>query len=159
MNSKYILKTLKTILKSKKLTYKILAEKIGISEAGIKKMFVSGDLTLSRLILICDLLHISLSDLIQASQNRTITQLKFNQQQINYFSKYPHYFSFFLKLCAEDGDTKDIVEKYQLTEKSTWKYLKKLDELKLIQLLPDNKVQFYHTLPLTIIRKVSFLKT
>lgn len=145
-----MIKTLKDILKKKKITYKALAENLDMSEAGIKKMFVAGDLSLSRLIKICDLLGISLNELIEDAQNRPLSHLKLSNEQMLYLSKNPSYFFFFLKLAYERCPIEEIKSEFNLSQKCIWQYLKKLDDLKLISLLPDNKIAFLQTLPLHI---------
>ena len=55
--------TLKNTLKQKNITYKILAERLTMSEANVKRMFSLQQFSLGRLEEICEAAGLSLSDL------------------------------------------------------------------------------------------------
>lgn len=54
---------LKKQLRAQGFTYKLLAEKLNLSEASVKRMFTQEDINLSRLEAICSCLSMSLSEL------------------------------------------------------------------------------------------------
>lgn len=60
-----LIATLKKALKANNVTYKILADKLGMSESSIKRIFAEESLSLQRLEQICALINIDLSDLVQ----------------------------------------------------------------------------------------------
>ena len=62
-----ILATLKTALKGSKMTYRGLAEQLEMSESGVKKMLNGSDVSLGRLLQICDVLQVPLSEVVASS--------------------------------------------------------------------------------------------
>jgi len=54
---------LKREMRTRKITYAVLAKELRLSEAAVKRMFALGDMTLSRIDAICGVLKIELSDL------------------------------------------------------------------------------------------------
>jgi DNA-binding Xre family transcriptional regulator len=158
MNSETVINTIKRVLKNRRITYKQLAPQIGITEAGVKKMFLSGDITLSRLIKICDILGLNMEEVLEASTKRPISVLEFNSHQQEFFSKNPRYLYYFLRLLFERRDPNEMGQRYGLTERSVFKYLKKLDDLGLIRLHEGNRVEFLHSAPIAIDWENPFFK-
>jgi transcriptional regulator with XRE-family HTH domain len=72
MQSTLIFESLKLYLKARNFTYKQLAEGLGVSEQSIKRMFVSSDCSLERMLEICHFLQIDLSSLIKGTPNRSV---------------------------------------------------------------------------------------
>jgi DNA-binding Xre family transcriptional regulator len=70
MSKTYILDTLRAHLKARNLTYKDLAQGLGLSEVSIKRMFTGADIGLDRLEQICQFLHLELADLFNSSPPR-----------------------------------------------------------------------------------------
>ena len=63
-----IIITLKKALKAKGIKYKDVAKHLCMSESNIKRQFTQGDISLSRLEKICDLLSMEISDLLELVQ-------------------------------------------------------------------------------------------
>lgn len=145
MNSDYYLSILKSQTRERGFTYSQLGERLNLSEAGVKKMFQTGDASLSRILAICDALDMRFEHLIEIANHRPIEEVEFDKEQQNFFTKNPSYFFFYLKLVYEGESAEKIKEEFNLSDRSVWKYLKKLDDLKLIKLKRENKAEFKYT--------------
>jgi DNA-binding Xre family transcriptional regulator len=82
MSRTFIFDSLRAHLKARNLTYKLLAEGIGVSEPTIKRIFSSNDCSIERLDEICMFLHIELPDLVKSTpkKRRLIEQLSRKQE-------------------------------------------------------------------------------
>ncbi len=140
MQTEALIDILKKTLRGRRLTYADIAQGLSMSEANVKRMFASKRLTLDRLEAICRLMQMELSDLFQLYQEarQHITRLTAEQEK---------------ELV---GDTKlllvavsvrnrlsyeDIVSHYHISETECIRYLTKLDKLKIIDLLPQNRIK------------------
>ena len=135
-----LIDTLKQALKSHRLTYAHVAQKLGMSEANIKRMFASKRFTLERLEDICQLMHMELSDLFQLYEEsrQRITQLTLEQEKgLVDDAK--------LLLVAVSVRNRlsfsDIINNYQISETECIRCLTTLDKLKIIDLLPNNRIK------------------
>jgi len=135
-----IVSTLKSLLKSRGLTYRDVAHALGLSEASVKRLFAEQNFSLQRLDQICQLLEIEISDLIkqmEASQQQ-LSELTLEQEQ----ELITDIKLLLLAHVVINGwQFEDIINLYQLTETETIRYLAKLDRLKLIDLLPNNRIK------------------
>lgn len=138
--SQLLVKALKQLLKSQNITYKAVASRLGLSEASIKRMFANNQLSLERIDSICEMLGIEISDLLQKMQHMTqrITQLTREQENIIVADR---------KLCliticvVNHWSYEEILSYYNLTSAECIRYLAALDAIKLIELLPKNKIK------------------
>ena len=135
-----LIATLKTMLKSRGLTYRNVGQKLGLSEASIKRLFAEQNFSLQRLDQICQLLEIEISDLVK--------QMELNHQQLNQLSIEQE-----LELVADiklllvafvvinGWKFEDIITWYDLSEIEIIQYLARLDRIKMIDLLPNNRIR------------------
>jgi transcriptional regulator with XRE-family HTH domain len=133
-----LIDTLKQALKSHRLTYAGVARKLGMSEANVKRMFASRRFTLERLEDVCKLMQLELSDLFQLYEEsrQRITQLSAEQEEeLMRDTK--------LLLVAVSVRNRlsfdEIVGNYQVSKTECIRSLAKLDKLKIIDLLPNNR--------------------
>src|SRR5690242_12650825 len=63
-----IVQSIRAHLRSRRMTYRELAHALGVSEPTIKRNLGRGEFTLRRLDDICDVLDVSLADLVQGHQ-------------------------------------------------------------------------------------------
>lgn len=136
--SEMLIDTLKLALKSHRLTYADVARRLGMSEANVKRMFASKRFTLERLEDVCKLMQLELSDLFQLYEEsrQRITQLSEEQEEeLMRDTK--------LLLVAVSVRNRlsfdDITGNYQLSKTECIRRLAKLDRLKIIDLLPNNR--------------------
>lgn len=142
MDSVFFIRALKSELKSSQVTYKDLAKALKITEAGVKKLLNKSDLSMNRAHQICNAIGVSVYDVMRASEEDSMHSKKFNEQQTSFFLENLTYFKFYMRLAYEQKSPEEIQNESNLSDKSLFRYLKKLDDLKLIQLLPANKVSF-----------------
>lgn len=135
-----LISTIKKQLKSQGMTYRDLALALKISEPSVKRLFASGRLTLDRLVQIGNLLGFTLAELTkeaQAAQPQLHTLTEKQERELVSDSKL-----LMVAVCALNHWTLDeVVEYYQLTPAEGIKYLLRLDKLRLIDLLPGNRIR------------------
>lgn len=135
-----LVQALKQLLKSQNMTYVHVAKELRLSEASIKRMFSNRQFNLERIDTICEMLGIEISDLLQKMQqmSKRITQLSFDQEKMIVSDK---------KLClvticvVNHWSLDNILNYYNLTESECIRYLAQLDKIKVIELLPKNKIK------------------
>lgn len=130
--------TLKATLKQQSITYKILAERLEMSEANIKRMFSLKQFSLARLEEICGVAGFGLSDLflLVENQKKKLIQLTAAQEQ----ELIDNTKLFLVAACVRDGWRFDeIIHHYQIDQFECVQLMAKLDRLKIIQLLPNNQ--------------------
>lgn len=136
-----LIQTLKRLLKHHSKTYANVAECLSLSEASVKRLFSEKNISLQRLDAICALLGIEISDLVremQAEHNKSISELTYAQE----------------KEIAEDlrllmitvyvlnhWSLEDIISRYDFTEAQCIRHLAHLDRLRIIELLPGNRIK------------------
>lgn len=132
---------LKAELKASALTYAALAERLGMAESSVKRMFsASGDMPLSRIDAICRALNLDFADLARsvAEKEPLLMELSLAQEKAVVGDR---------KLllvaicCLSHWTLEQIVATYQLSEAEVVKHLVRLDRLGVIDLRPGNR---YH---------------
>jgi DNA-binding Xre family transcriptional regulator len=134
-----ILKALKRLLKRHGYKYSDVANALGISESRVKFLFSQEDFSLKRMDVICQMMGIEISDVL--AEMREIEQIKSltEQQEKELVSDTS------LLLVANSvlnrWNFDDIIQAYEFKETELIRHLAKLDQLKLIHLLPGNKIK------------------
>ena len=132
--------TIKRQLKSQGMTYRNVASSLKISEPSVKRMFASGRLTVDRLVQISNLLGYTLAELskeAQAGQLRLSTLTEKQERDVVSDPKL-----LMIAVCALNHWTMaEIVESYRVTNSECIKYLLRLDKLRIIDLLPGNRIR------------------
>ena len=135
-----LVKTLKTALKSHQLTYSEVARRLDMSEANVKRLFITKRFTLERLEQVCQLMQMELTDLFQLYQEsrQKISQLTLEQEK---------------ELIADERlllvavsvrnhlTFNEIISNYLISETECIRCLAKLDKLMIIDLLPGNRIK------------------
>lgn len=139
-SSTRIVDTLKRQLKARGVTYKVLAEQLQLSESAVKHMFSTGNFSLKRLDEVCAALELDIGDLIGLSQTheQKIEQLSAeHEQEIVANDRL-----LLVAYCLINYWTFDeIVERYDISPAEATKYLRRLDRMKVIELLPGDRVR------------------
>lgn len=135
-----LINTLKRDLKTHGLTYRDLAKGMGISEASVKRLFAEESFTLERLDQICQLMEIEISDLVKnmEMESRQLTELT-EELEIEMVSDIKLLITTFLAING--WSFQEMTTLYQLSDTETIRYLAKLDKLRVIQLLPKNRIK------------------
>lgn len=135
-----LVKTLKKRLKAQGMGYRDLAGSLGISEASVKRLFATQRFSLERIVEIAHLLGYTLAELAQdasAAENRLHTLTEAQEREVVSDPKL-----LLVAVCVlNQWEVGDIVERYRLTEAECIRELVKLDRLRLITLLPGNRVR------------------
>ncbi len=135
-----LIKTLKKTLKAHGKTYADVSRQLGLSEASVKRLFSQENLSLERLDRICQMLDMEISDLVQlmTEQQHKLQQLTVEQEQ----EITDDITLLVVAICALNKWTiGDIVAFYDITEGECFLKLARLDRLKLIDLLPNNRIK------------------
>lgn len=135
-----IIDTLKRQLKVRGITYKVLGERLELSESAVKHMFSSGNFSLRRLDEICAILELDIGDLvdISESQEQRIEQLsEENEQAIVADIRLLLVAYCLINYWAFD----EIIERYDVTPSDGLKYLRQLDRMRVIELQPGDRVR------------------
>ncbi|MGY8871679.1 MAG: helix-turn-helix domain-containing protein [Pseudomonadales bacterium] len=138
---------LKRVLKAQGIHYRELAEMMNLSEPTVKRMFQEQDCKVSRLIEICDLVGLSINELVELDANRTTdpTQLSIEIEQA--LADDPGLTSFFMLLVSQ-FDVETIAQKNQLSSSDAYLYLRELEKLELIRLGKNDQVHLRVSRPI-----------
>jgi transcriptional regulator with XRE-family HTH domain len=135
-----LISTIKKQLKSQGMTYRDVASALKISEPSIKRMFASGRLTIDRLVQISNLLGFTLAELSKEAQAAQPSLRTLTEKQEREVISDPKLLV--VAVCALNHWTMaEIVETYRMTNAECIKYLLRLDKLRIIDLLPGNRIR------------------
>lgn len=139
--------SIKQLLKKNKYTYEDLAKHLDCSVPTVKRMLSSEEMSLSRLLEICDFLEVNLADLEAMVKTGKKEEQRFTEKQEAFLAQNKNYFAFLMEIYH--GTTvEQIAKKYQLTDRSIQKYLIGLEKNDLIRVSGRNKVRpYYANLP------------
>ena len=138
--TRLIVDTLKQELRKQSITYRQVAQMLELSEASVKRLFAENSFTLARLAQICEMLHLEIADLIhQMERNIDLThQLTLAQETELVGDIKLLLMAHFLMNKLE---FKEIIDIYDISETEGIRLLAKLDRMKIIELLPGNRVR------------------
>lgn len=135
MSRIYIFQALKAHLKARRMTYQDLAKALELSEATVKRMFVTCDCSLERLEQVCNFLQVELSEIVRSSprQKNLINQLSFKQEAELVSNKE-------LLLCAvcvmNLWSFEDMVSHLNISETQCIQLLRRLEGIGFLELHP-----------------------
>jgi len=135
-----IVETLKKALKAQGKTYADVAVALGLTEASVKRLFSRRSFSLARLDQVCQLLGIEISGLVQLmnEQQQHLQQLTVEQEK----ELTSDVTLLIVAVCVLNRWTvEDILSWYTISEHECIRHLAKLDRLKIIELLPGNRVK------------------
>lgn len=136
-----LLGTIKNLMRQRKLRYQDLAEKLGLSESAVKRFFTSGDGSFSRIMEICNILEVELSDLLAESKKVEYTQVHFTLEQQEFLTKRRENIAVYWNLLVNELSVEEIQNKLRLSEKEMTKTLRELDRLDLVEWGVGGKVK------------------
>lgn len=135
-----LINTLKQTLKAHGKTYADVAAALNLHEASIKRLFAAQRLSLERLDQICQFLGIEISDLVAEMQanSHQLQQLS-HEQELQIASDIE---LLLITVCVLNKWTlPEILDHYTLSEQQCIQKLAQLDRLKIIDLLPHNRIK------------------
>lgn len=137
-SSSEIVAALKQELKAAGITYAQLAERLGMAESSIKRIFAKGDMPLSKVDEMCRAIRIDFGDLARqiADKQPLRTELTIAQERAVVADKKLLLMAI---CCLSQWTFEQIISSYKLTEVECIRYLSKLDKLGIIELKPLNR--------------------
>jgi transcriptional regulator with XRE-family HTH domain len=135
-----LISVVKKQLKAQGKTYLDVANTLQLSEASVKRLFAEENFTLQRMEAIAELLGLELSELMQlvAKQQQQLSELTFDQEQ----EIAEDLLLLLVTVCVMNNyNFEEIVDDYKISETECIQKLARLDKLKLIELLPNNRIK------------------
>jgi transcriptional regulator with XRE-family HTH domain len=132
---------LKARLREKDITYAELADGIGMSESGVKKIFTGSDGSFQRLAQICKYAGIALAELFHEQK----AEATFTPEQQNVFLKEPELFQFYWMIAFERRTIADSEKFFRMTRADGQRQLKRLEDLGLLKVLPGERLRLPST--------------
>jgi len=135
-----LIRTLKQALKAHGKTYADVAAEIRLSEASVKRLFSREDFSLERFDRICHMLGMEISDLVQLMNEKQHKLQQLTEEQEREVTNDTTLL--LVAICVLNKWTMaDIVAFYDISEGECFLKLAKLDHLKIIDLLPNNRIK------------------
>lgn len=135
-----LLTTLKGELKTRGLTYRDVAVALKLSEASVKRLFSIGNMSLERLAELCSLIDMTLAELTQVATASAPRLGRLDEKLEAELVSDPKLL--LVATCAlNHWHLTDIVRHYRLDEAECLRCLLRLDRIRLIDLLPGNRIR------------------
>ena len=135
-----LVEALKLELKAQGLTYPKVARQLGISVATVKRMFSEANFTLDRLDELCELLAIDIAELAQLAETHSRKLGELTDAQEKELVK-DHKLLVVTFLVINGSSFADLLGATKFDEHELVRLLARLDRLRLIDLLPQNRVK------------------
>ncbi|MBC3869859.1 helix-turn-helix domain-containing protein [Undibacterium oligocarboniphilum] len=133
-----LISVLRSELRAAGVTYKMLAEQIGMSESSVKRMFGQKDMSLSRLAQICKASGVAMEDVLRQAADVTPHSDTLTLAQEKSLMAEPKLLLVAI-CCLGHWTLEQIVETYSLSQAECILHLIALDKLELIELRPNNR--------------------
>ena len=138
--TKALIGALKQVLKSRSVTYAEIARRLGMSEASIKRVFAKQSFTLERLDKICEVLGIEITDLAKLVEHESERVVQLTLEQEREIVSNPKLL--LVAVHALNHWTLDeMVAQYTFSKTECIGLLARLDRLRIIDLLPNNRIR------------------
>ena len=135
-----LVETLKSALKSHNLKYRDVAQAMDLSEASIKRLFSSRTFSLQQIQQVCLMMGMEISDLVQLMVERQARLQELSEEQEEEIVRDPGFL--IITVCVLNRWTlEDMLRHYTFTEHECVQKLARLDRLKIIELLPKNRIK------------------
>lgn len=132
-----VISGLKKALKANGLTYAQVAENLCLSEASVKRIFAEKSMSVQRMMQICEMMDMRLTDLAQLMNetDAAISSLSKEQEQ----NIVDDIVMLLITVCVLNRwSMAEILAHFKISETDCIQYLAKLDRLKIIDLKPGN---------------------
>jgi DNA-binding Xre family transcriptional regulator len=135
-----LLDVVKAALRQRGITYAQVATALNLSESSVKRLFAHKDMPLTRLESICAVMELELADLFELTQTaqRRLTELTEEQERV--LVDDPKLLMVGV-LVLSHWTVEQILEQYQLSQAQLVGLLTRLDRLRIIDLLPGNRIK------------------
>jgi transcriptional regulator with XRE-family HTH domain len=137
----HLLDTVRELMKHRKLKYRDISKALSVSLPTVKRIFSGGDISISRLAQISEWLGLSLFELVEQSKRKRPEQFQFTDKQEEFFARHPQYLAYLFAIYQGELTPEEIEKRNSISKRSTQRYLKKLEQLGLLERLPGGKVR------------------
>ena len=140
LSSSQIVQILKQQLKQSGIRYRDLAKRLDLSESAVKQMFASENFSLKRLDQLCEILQIDIGEIVSLSEAANLKMECLEEKQeaeLVTDTKLLLVAYSLINFLSVD----EILSRYAIEETEMILLLAKLDKMKLIELLPGNRVR------------------
>jgi len=137
-----IINELKNILKKKRMTYLDLSLALDLSEVTVKRIFSEYKCSLFRLESICNVLEISIFDLIEFIKNKNESTFSFTLEQEKAMAKNIELFLFYDELKKNNLEFQETLDRLKISKAQAYKLIRKLEKLEILLLLPGDQIKF-----------------
>lgn len=135
-----ILQAIKGLLKQHKINYAQVAQHLELSESSVKRSFSQGQISLKRLIKICEMMDLELVDLFQVIQNQTTELIQLTEKQEKLIVSDVK--SLLVTVCVcNHWSFIQIHETYDIEQAELINILLQLEQTELIELKPNNQIK------------------
>jgi transcriptional regulator with XRE-family HTH domain len=137
-NSVMLVSGIKERLRAQGLSYRQLAQRLGLSEPTVKRDLSRGTFSLRRLDRICEVLGVDLADLLQPAGNAPMTELSELQEEA--LAANPRLL-LMTYLIVNNWKFAEITNTFRLDVNELINVLLKLDKLRIIEYRPPNRIR------------------
>ncbi len=140
IQSTKLIQTVKQQLKRTGITYQMLGERLGLSESAVKQMFAAGNFSLKRLDDVCAALDTDIGEIVTLCMaDRDSIEMLAEDLEVELVQDRK---LLLVAYClVNDWSVEEILQRYDISETELVRMLAKLDRMKLIELLPGNRVR------------------
>src|SRR5690349_9006029 len=136
--SRLVLQAIREQLRARGMTYRDLAEKLGVSEPTVKRDLSRGGFSLTRLDAILATLDISLSELLSSGRAERLTRLSEAQEQALVSDPKLLVTTF---LAVNDWKFAEILAAFRFDENELISQLLRLDQLRIVDYRPPHRLR------------------
>jgi len=136
------IRLVKEQIKAQSLNYQTIADRLNISLLTVKRQLNGEDISLSKLLALCDAAEVNFSEIWQTVDETAVTHTIISDEQDSAFYNNPHLLSFFIELFQQKRTPEEIKQQWELTSASLHLYLRKLESLDLIRVTAQQKISF-----------------
>lgn len=133
---------LKRELKNRKMKYDDLAERLGLSVSGLKKVLASKDLSLSRLQAICDVLGLPLVQVLSLADEAKVQDVYLTEEQETLLLKNPDILHLYWKLRFDQIPLHQYLQGTKISREEMRGRLRKLEKVGLVRIGPKGDLEF-----------------
>jgi transcriptional regulator with XRE-family HTH domain len=153
------LQVIKRKLKERNMTYVDIADILAVSQNTVKRMLNAKDISFERLLTLAELCGLKLDTLLEEAKARPTPYNYFTSQQDEAFYRMPNLWHYFSELFYYSKSPETIQKENDITELSTYRYLRAMEKLSLLELLPNNNIKFLIATPIGFSSDSLVLKT
>jgi len=131
---------LKATLRQRRITYASVARQMNLSESSVKRMFAQQNMSLERLEKICGLMNLDIADLLELTRHADGRITELTEEQERALVSDPKLLIVAIAVTSYWAASK-ILETYRISEAELTTMLRRLEGMKIIDLLPDKRIK------------------